>query len=240
MPHAPTVLPSALEESDPARRAKLEAAATTLAEVLAARPRFHDAEIHSFTKGMPGRIVARARLRGQDCFVKLLIGPHAGDAIREMRAELECAEANMADDSALRVARVLDAAPRLGLIVLEAAPGERMDNVIETADALRRRELHRRAGDWLAWYCAPRRETRPFEAARFLEAHRHRSRARVWAGELAPQDRQRLAALGDYIKRRARRVRGQPVSIAASHGDFLARNVHVSGKVVTAYVSHPG
>lgn len=234
MPHAIAV-PSFADVPDAARRAKLVAAAGTLAEVLSARPRFRDIEIHALMKGLPGRVVADVTLRGQRCFLKLLIGWHAEAAIREMLAELRFAEQNDAPCGRYRVARVVDAAPRLGLIVLEAAPGQRVDDAVEGADPLRRGELHRHCGNWLAWYCAPRRETRPFDAARFLQEHHVLSHRPAHAGELADQDRQRTAALADHIELHARALNGGAISIAASHGDFLPRNAHVSGEVVTAY-----
>lgn len=234
MPHR-IVLPAFDDIPDPQRRSKLEASARTLAGVLASRPRFRDAEVHAIMKGMPGRVVAEVTLRGERRFVKLLIGWHAEAAIREMLAELRFAEENSAAGGRYRVARAVDAAPRLGLIVLEAAPGMRLDDVIEAADPHRRNELHRHCGAWLSWYCAPRRESRPFDAERFLRDHRIRARPPAYAGEIADEDRPRRDALERYIKQRSRALNGRRVSIAASHGDFLPRNLHVSGSTVTAY-----
>lgn len=229
------VLPSFDDIDDPARRSKLESSARILAEVLASRRRFRGAEVHAIAKGMPGRVVAEVTLRGQRCFVKLLIGGHAEAAIREMLAELRFAEANSAASDRYRVARVVDAAPRLGLVALEAAPGTRLDDAVEGADDRRRAELHRQCGAWLSWYCAPRREVRPFDPGWFLRGYHLRIRPPSYAGEMNQADQNRSSALTRHIERLAQALAGRPVSIAASHGDFLPRNLHVGGAVVTAY-----
>lgn len=234
MSHA-IALPSFADVPDPVRKAKLAAAADTLVEVLGSRPRFRGIRIHALMKGMPGRVVAEATWRRQRCFLKLLIGWHAEAAIRGMLAELRFAEQNSDPGGRYRVASVMDALPRMGLIVLEAAAGVRVDDAVESADSRRRDDLHRHCGNWLAWYCAPRRETRAFDAERFLRGHRILARPPACLPGLAKADRQRTAALADHIERRANALNGVRISIAASHGDFLPRNAHVSGDVVTAY-----
>lgn len=169
------------------------------------------------------RIVAEGVFDQSPCFIKLFTAGDPAAQARRTEATITFARGHMAEGS-FRVAGALFTARLRGFVVLEPALGTPLESAIAEADPARRAALVRLAGRWLQAYCAPRRATRRFSTGRFGAFHFPRMATPGWQGEL--RNTPLIHALGEHVAALAIRAEGAPVSIAATHGDFVARNLH--------------
>jgi hypothetical protein len=204
----------------PAGRPPAEAAAR-LAELLAGRRDYEGARVVQVLRTAHDREVFLVRLPdGGKAVLKRYLGPEVAQLVRNVQSEFDFASAAMGDGP-LQCVRCLAAEPDLGFVVLSHAPGKPLEAVLLKADPARRRRLIRQAGDWLAAYTAPRRRVRRFAPSHWLDRCRARDAAR-----LAEADRALLAALDAALVRRLAAHTGGQVTHAATHADFVPRNLH--------------
>lgn len=177
-------------------------------------------------KATTSRIVARAGFDGRPCFLKAFLQPDGPERAKAVEAELAFA-ARALGSGPYRVVRCLFAARRVGFVVLSPAPGEPLGTFLLGKDRAAAAETFGMAGGWLDAYCRPRRERRDFDAARFL-----RTRAAHFDRPFIKRMRETegiAAALGERVEQLAGSLEGRPLQVAASHGDFIARNLHRDG-----------
>ncbi|MRX52034.1 hypothetical protein GI374_16775 [Paracoccus sp. S-4012] len=180
-------------------------------------------EVGSIVSLHAERIVAEGAFDGRPCFIKLFIAGDPAAQARQAETAIAFAHGYMAQ-GAFRVAPVLFTARLRGFIVLAPAPGFPLQTAIAEANAAGRAGLIGLAGKWLEAYCAPRRVVRRFSAGRFGAFHIPRMARPGWKGEL--RDSPLIRALGEHVAGLAVAAEGAPVSIASTHGDFVARNFH--------------
>lgn len=177
-------------------------------------------------KATTSRIVARARFDGEPCFLKAFLQSDGPQRAQAVETELAIA-ARALGSGPFRVVRCLFAARRVGFVVLSPVPGQPLGTFLLGENRALAAETFAMAGRWLDAYCRPRRERRRFEPARFLrtrEAHFDRPFIR----RLREADGV-AAMLSAHIERGAGLLEGCDIDIAASHGDFIGRNLHRDG-----------
>ncbi|MCU0911877.1 MAG: aminoglycoside phosphotransferase family protein [Rhodobacteraceae bacterium] len=196
-------------------------AAARLAALLAGRRGYEETRVLQVLRAAHDREVFLVRLSdGRKAVLKHYIGPNVAQLVRNVQAEFDFAAAAMGD-GALQCVRCLAAEPDLGFVVLSHAPGKPLESLLLKADAARRRRLIRQAGAWLAAYTAPRRRVRRFAPSHWLG----RCRARD-ASRLAGEDLALRAALDAALVQRMEAHTGGEVTHAATHADFVPRNLH--------------
>lgn len=192
-----------------------------VATALRADDRFAELELGHAIKCMADRRVFSATWRGQDAIVKHVVTPDRDARISAMRDEI-LAVRTLMSQGRLRVADHLVSSPEAGILVTERAPGVSLTRTLMRAEPVRRARLLLDAGRWLRRYCSPRRDFRPFHPATMLMPPLDLS------DNLAAEDRDRVAFLEGYVAAKSAEFAGAPVLYAASHGDFIARNLHFS------------
>ena len=168
--------------------------------------------------------VMKIRHAGRAAFLKCYLGPFA--AQRHQAACLRLRQAGTILNGQNRVVRALLELEDCHALIMSAAPGRPMQDLLLTSDPERRLALVRRAGNWLACLVSAR-EARPFFAWKL-----HQRLADYIRNFPADDtvDMPLVRSHMDLMERLTRRVHGAKVAHGLSHGDFHPENLFIAEK----------
>lgn len=201
------------------------------AEVLEAQLRTRP-EINGLVLGEPLKVsekswVFTALLEGRRVVVKRLLQDNSADLVLRLKRELTYLE-TVFPHGDFDANRCLFAWPEDGIVILSFAEGPQLGDAIALATGAARHQLLYQSGAWLKHYCATRTIERPFWPGQAMRKLAAKSLASV----TAEADRKLLARLMANLRLRARATRGTPFVRAATHGDFVGINAHVSHGII--------
>lgn len=166
--------------------------------------------------------VWEATLAGRPVIVKQVLGDEAAERASAQAEELKYQHPRMRSGR-YRVPEPLFWQPGEGLVVMEEAPGLRLDAALARAPGSRA-ALLAAAGGWLAHYTAPRRQSDAFGGGYWIK---RRSSALGTIPDAG--DRARLEGLIAIMRAERAEIAGRLVTRARSHGDFCPINLIVEG-----------
>ena len=165
--------------------------------------------------------VFEGRLGDRDVVLKKTVGNDAIKRSGAMVDELTAQYSHMADGP-FRVPEPIVALPAQKLVVMERAPGLRLDHAIR-ADPSQRAALLRRAGLWMSHYIGDRRVEDNFGGGYWIKTRRQ-------AAHSLPTgpDRDKVSALIDIMEAERNTIGPRPITRVRSHGDFCTLNLIVN------------
>jgi len=168
-------------------------------------------------KTAAGADVCTGTLDGAPVLIKAFHGADAAQTVDRMAAELALVAQAMGQGP-FRVNRCLLALPERGVAALEFVPGMRLSDAVASAGP-GRGALIAQAGRWLAAYVGDRRRVEDFAPWRWIALRKEAARGGLTAMDAALYQHGLRALRG-----MARALIGQPMTRAATHGDFVGIN----------------
>ena len=177
---------------------------------------------HSLTliKNGPQARVAAATWQGEPVILKQFHTPHPVGFMAEMAAEHDRLRM-LFPHGALRAGLMRAHSAPYAIAVLEKAPGERLDAVLDHADADRREALVAQAGAWLGRALGDGRDTGTFFPRFWVD----RLEAEITAAPLPASDRDLTLSAHRGLRRLGRALRHGPVPRGPIHADFAPHNI---------------
>ena len=164
-------------------------------------------------------------IKDRPVVMKRMTGEDAITRAQAMTDELRAQYPRM-KDGPFRVPEPITTVPKKRLVVMERAPGKRLDQVLREDPAARPRIL-RRASLWLAHYIGERRVEDNFGGGFWIKTRR-RAMNELAEGE----DRDRVSGLIGIMETERNRIGPLPITRVRSHGDFCALNLMVDGDTI--------
>lgn len=183
----------------------------------------------------PQRVVFQARLGGRTVILKRLTLPDAPALTRAIAAESDRVVPKFVGDPRLGIAACLGHWPSLGLLAFQRLPGTGLGDRLVGMRRRHRHHLIAQSGEWLARYVDSSCRVAAFQGDWLL----HRCAERDLAAS-APADRTLMAALLDWLRIRADRLGGRPVTRALCHGDLLPANMIIDRGKLSGIDYGPG
>ncbi len=174
----------------------------------------------SLIKDGPQARVAAATWQGEPVILKQFHTPDPAGFMAGMSAEHDRLRA-LFPHGALRAGLMRAQSAPHAIAVLEKAPGERLDAVLDHADADQRATLVAQAGAWLGRALGEERDTGTFFPRFWIE----RLEAEITAAPLPAPDRDLTLRAHRGLRRLGRALRHGPVPRGPIHADFAPHNI---------------
>lgn len=176
-------------------------------------------------KSGPEASVFEGTIKGQPVVMKRMSGEDAVTRAKAMTDELRAQYPRMKEGQ-FRVPKPIITVPKKQLVVMERAPGKRLDHALREDPAGRARIL-RRASLWLAHYIGERRVEDNFGGGFWIKARR-----RAMAEMPTSDDHDRISGLIALMETERNRIGPLPITRVRSHGDFCTLNLMVDGDTI--------
>ncbi len=158
--------------------------------------------------------------------LKLFYGPEKAKIVQRLQRELENVSAHMGRAS-FGVNPCLAIYPPQGLAVLGFIPGKTLAAHLDEAPPAARHRLIAASGGWLHSYIGNRKRIKTFPIAKW--------KAKIETTilpQMQTEKRFLCEQLLDVLAAQLPRLEGAPTVFAASHGDFVAKNLILNGDAI--------
>ncbi len=201
------------------------AATEAVQKAVACDPDLKDLDLGDCLSAKADRAVFQAKLKGKDLILKIHMGDTAQEMATAQAAEL-AHQAPRMSKGRYRVPKLIYASETTPLVLMSRAGGLRTDKALKQ-DKISRSDLLHEAGRWLGTYVRDRRQTDPFGGGFWIQKRFDE------LGDIPdPKDKARMIGLINAMAADRFFLKGQPITRARSHGDFVPINLMVDDGMI--------